>query len=91
MMTDNERLIISKLRTDGVPMTEIAKLTSIPYNTIKSYFRRHPNKLPKKMKCLYCGKEIKVNRGRKIKRYCSDHCRISYWNKIYKNGGNNND
>ena len=88
-MTDYERMIISKLRTDGISMVEISRLTSIPYNTIKSYFRRHNNKLPKTMKCLNCGKPIKVIYGKKIKRYCNDHCRISYWNKQYKNKGDN--
>lgn len=88
-MTDDERIIISKLRADGVSMTEISELTGIPYNTIKGFFRRHKNRLPKTMKCLYCGKAIKVNYGHKLKKYCSDYCRINYWNNKYKNKGDN--
>ncbi len=90
-MTDKEQRIIKNLRADGYSMMDISLLTSVPYNTIKSYFRRHKEALPKYTKCLNCGMEIKVIKGHKIKRYCSDRCRISYWNKQCKNGGIKND
>lgn len=90
-MTDQERRIIKNLRADGYSMVDISHLTSVPYNTIKSYFRRHKDAIPKHTKCLNCGKAIEVIRGKKTKKYCSDRCRISYWNKKYKNGGFNND
>ena len=88
-MNDEERLIITKLRGDGVSMTEISELTGIPYNTIKGFFRRHKNRLPKTMKCLYCGKAIKVTYGKKLKKFCSDNCRAKYWHQHNKCGGIN--
>jgi len=79
-MNDKERLYIKKLRADGISMVKISKLTNIPYNTIKSYFRRHSNKLPNNFKCLNCGKELRIVRGKKTKKFCNDSCRMNYWN-----------
>lgn len=90
-MTDKERILIQQLRDKGVSMVEISAETNIPYNTIKSYFRRHNNMMPKTTKCLNCGKIISITRGKKIKHYCNDLCRSAYWNKKYKNGGLKND
>ena len=68
-MTDQERKVIRNLRADGYSMVDISLLTSVPYNTIKSYFRRHKDALPKYIKCLNCGTQIKVIRGKKTKKY----------------------
>ena len=79
-MTDRDRILIKKLRSEGVSMIKISEMLHIPYNTIKSYFRRHSNKLPKSLRCLYCGKEISVTKGKKTKKFCNDSCRNHYWN-----------
>ena len=83
-MTDDERLVVTKLRASGVSMVEISRRTGIPYNTIKSFFRRHKARLPKRMKCLYCGRDIEVTYGKKLRKYCNDRCRASYWHNKHK-------
>jgi len=79
-MTDRERKLICSLRTQGKMPTEISKTTGIPLNTIKSYFKRHPNKVPAKIRCLNCGSIIASSKHHKNKKYCDDRCRMAYWN-----------
>ena len=79
-MNDKERNKVIKLRNQGVMPSEISKITGIKIETIKSYFKRHKNLLPKNATCKYCGKKIVSIRGKKNKRFCSDKCRMAYWN-----------
>ena len=46
-MTDKERIEIRKLRAQGIMTTDISKITGIKLETIKSYFKRHKNLMPK--------------------------------------------
>lgn len=79
-MTDKERIEIRKLRTQGIMPTEISKITGIKLETIKSYFKRHKNMMPKSIKCLNCGKTLTTTKGKKNKKFCCDKCRNQYWN-----------
>lgn len=79
-MTDKERNTICSLRAQGKMPMEISKITGIPFNTVKSYFRRHNNRLPQTIKCMNCGKSLTTNKGHKNKKFCSDTCRNAYWN-----------
>ena len=60
--------------------TEISKITGIKLETIKSYFKRHKNMMPKSIKCLNCGKTLTTTKGKKNKKFCCDKCRNQYWN-----------
>ncbi len=90
-MTDNQKLQIEKLREQGYGYTKIGQMLGISENTIKSFCRRNglggvaiekvavPNKEEKHF-CLNCGREVKQNQGRKVKKFCSDKCRNKWWN-----------
>lgn len=68
-MTDADKTQIIKLRAKGFSYKKISAETGISENTIKSYFKRNTNL------CPVCGNPLIG------KKYCSDKCRISWWNK----------
>lgn len=74
---------IDSLRLLGMTPTVISETLGVSVNTVKSHIRRHPV-LPGTVCCLYCGKPVLQNEGRKAKKFCSDKCRISYWNHRYR-------
>ena len=79
-MTDNQITTIKKLRARGIMPAEIAKITGIPHNTVKSYFNRHKELFPKQIRCPNCGNPIETKLKTKNKRFCNDICRNNYWN-----------
>jgi len=82
-MTEAERSQIQAYRLDGLSNKQIADRTGIPQNTIKVYCHRNP--LPKtaiadhKGLCRQCGKPLIQTPHKKVKRYCSDRCRMAWW------------
>ena len=89
-MTETEKLKISKLRRDGLGYKKIAAALDLPVNSVKTYLRRHPANedaaaIPDF--CEMCGKPISQTPHRKHKRFCSDSCRISWWNAHPDKGG----
>ena len=62
---------------------QVAKELGISVNTVKSHIRRHPV-IPGTLPCVCCGKPVLQKTGRKAKKYCSDRCRITYWNHRYR-------
>ena len=81
---------LNKLRLQGYKPTFIAAVLGLSVNTIKSHIRRHPV-IPNTLNCEHCGKPVLQNEGRKAKRFCSDKCRITYWNNKRKKGVNTDD
>lgn len=77
-MTNEQKTQIEYYRRKGHGYKQIAKLTGISVNTVKSYLRR--NALKNDSVCEQCGKEIIQQKGRKRKRFCSDFCRNKWWN-----------
>lgn len=78
---------IDRMRLEGCAPTAIANELGISVNTVKSHIRRHPV-IPGTLPCLYCGKPVRQSAGRKAKKYCSDHCRMTYWNHRYREEAN---
>ena len=90
-MTDLQKAEIKKLRTKGLSYGKIASALNLPQNTVKSYCRRNPvsgitndvsrvNQSTQKDSCLNCGTAIHQIQGRKKKKFCSDSCRMKWWN-----------
>ena len=80
MMRKQTLNAITQMRIEGKKPTAIANALGISVNTVKSHLRRHPlvsNVIP----CLNCGKPVKQNEGRKMKKYCCDRCRSAWWNR----------
>ena len=79
-MTNQEKQKIEELRKDGLGYGAIAATLGLNKNSVKSHIKRLEES---NNRCLYCGKEIKQD-GRKIKRFCSDICRLLCWKKDHK-------
>ncbi len=88
-MTDTQKVLIANLRGKGYGYKKIAQVTGISENTVKSFCRRNsfpvtatvntPNPDNEHF-CLGCGVPLTQERGRKIKKFCSDRCRNKWWN-----------
>ncbi len=70
---------IDGLRFQGYGYKRIAHILGLSENTVKSYCRRHPFDKTKKV-CLQCGKPIENTPHKREKKYCSDKCRLEWWN-----------
>lgn len=87
-MTNEQKMKIAALRKDGYSYGDIANEIGVSEGTVKSYCRRNglmrkQNNIEKEdiRHCLFCGKKVVQNPGRKEKKFCSDTCRSKYWNK----------
>lgn len=91
-MTPDEKSRLTAMRRAGHSYTEIALELGIPKNTVKTYCHRNhigisndlPGNgkvsLPREKHCLNCGSTVIQNPGRKEKKFCSDLCRVRWWN-----------
>ena len=85
-MTNEQRMIVSALRAQGMGYGAIARKVGISENTVKSFCRRNAQKEDKPVtgadehQCLCCGAPVAQNAGRKEKKFCSDKCRNQWWN-----------
>lgn len=82
-MTANEKELINRLRERGQGYKKIAATLNLSPNAVKSYFRRHPveseNEMPENV-CPMCGKRLTIVPHKKRKKFCSDKCRMKWWN-----------
>lgn len=92
-MNDIQRTQIINMRVEGVGYRTIAKTLNISENTIKSFCRRNKltgtckvvslkplEPLQVEVRCKCCDKIVPQNDKRKKKLFCSDKCRMTWWN-----------
>ena len=85
-MTDEQKMQITSLREEGNGYKKIAQILGVSTNTVKSFCQRKNISgavVPvtgSESQCQCCGKAIKQNPGRKPKKFCSDQCRMKWWN-----------
>lgn len=89
-ITKNQFEAIIMLRTAHYPYSAIGKYLGLSMNTVKSICLRYQitPKGPKKAKndqitlafCEECGKPLSTM-DRRPRRFCSDKCRCTYWNR----------
>lgn len=91
-MTNEQKETLVRLRLEGFGYSSIAKAVGLSVNTVKSNCRR--NNLPclkgeshddrgKKVNplyCKYCGKLLNQKPASKPRKFCSDKCRLAWWN-----------
>jgi len=75
-MKENEKSRIETLRDQGWGARRIAKEVGVSENTVKSYIRRNSDET----RCPVCGKRLISIPGHKAKKFCSDECRMTWWN-----------
>ena len=79
-MTNHQKNEIERMRRQGSTPAAIAEAMHLPLATIRSYIYRHPLKEQETV-CPNCGASILAeNRGKKKRRFCSDSCRMAWWN-----------
>ena len=80
-MNNFEKNEIIRLQNQGLGYKRIADILGLPVNTVKSYCYRYPNKSRELVHiCKQCGIEVKQDPQRKKKLFCSDTCRMKWWN-----------
>jgi endogenous inhibitor of DNA gyrase (YacG/DUF329 family) len=88
-MTRKQITQVDEMRLYGKSISTIANVLGVSENTIKSYCRRKKtivnpitptNIAPDIKSCPQCGCFIKHTPGVKRKRFCSDKCRMTWWN-----------
>lgn len=84
-MTSEEKSKVDSLRSQGLGYKKIAQMIGVSDSAVKSYCRRveRPEQSETSVVlgvCLCCGQEVAQNPGRKVKKFCSDRCRMKWWN-----------
>ena len=86
-MNTMQKEAIQQMRKEGQSYTKIAEFLGVSENTVKSYCRRnHLGGIAKHISesngtnCRQCGAPLKQIAGKRQKQYCSDQCRMAWWN-----------
>lgn len=90
-MTDKQKAEISKLREEGYGYAAIANILGLKRDNVRYYCKT--NELDgvmakskehitgERLTCAECGTALVSFDNKREKRFCSDKCRHSYWNK----------
>ncbi|MCR5100350.1 MAG: DNA gyrase inhibitor YacG [Butyrivibrio sp.] len=87
-MTNEQKDKIRQLRNEGMGYKEISDVIGLSSEAIRSFCRRDNKSIRPKVnvcetftdKCPVCGKTIEQTPHKKHKKFCSDKCRMSWWN-----------
>ena len=74
-----DKIAINNMRLEGHSPSVIAAKLGLPAGTVRSHIHRHPN-IPGTKACKNCGKPLVQPKGRREKKFCSDACRMDWWN-----------
>ena len=85
-MTEEQKTAIAAYRRNGCGYKKIGQLLGVSENTVKTYCRRNglggtvaQSKI-NGILCRNCGEPVMQIAGKKQKKFCSDACRIKWWN-----------
>jgi endogenous inhibitor of DNA gyrase (YacG/DUF329 family) len=71
---------ISRMRGEGLGYQKVADALGISINTVKSFCRRNSLMAVDGGRCPECGSALIQTEGVKHRRFCSDYCRMAWWN-----------
>lgn len=77
-MTRDEKIKIQELRQTGLGYRTIARETGLPLSTVATFCRNHNEDTFDV--CPQCGAKLVHTPKHKKKRFCTDKCRILWWN-----------
>ncbi|HEM4248729.1 sigma-70 region 4 domain-containing protein [Streptococcus suis] len=82
-MTPEQKESIMTLRADGLGYKAIATRLSISVNSVKSFCKRQKVSQPEKnnQECELCSHSFGVESKANNKRFCSNECRMKWWNR----------
>ena len=80
-MTRKQKTEVDHLRIIGASASDIASQLGLSVNTVRSYFFRHPLEQSCDGACPVCGEPLYSLLKRKRRRFCSDACRMAWWNR----------
>ena len=80
-MTAEQKNQIQVLRDQGYSYAQVADKTDLSLSSVKSFCRRNIG-VPAAMciDCKQCGKPVAQREKTKPKQFCSDTCRMAWWN-----------
>ena len=84
-LTEKQQAEIRRCRVEGLGYLKIAKQMDLSVNTVRSFCDRNgltgvARKRDGVIPCKCCGRPVRQNPGRKEKKFCSDECRVKWWN-----------
>ncbi len=79
-MTIEEKGRIVQLQRQGLGYKRIASTLGLPVNGVKTFCRRHPVAQEQEGICPQCGATLTQTPHRRAKKFCSDKCRMAWWN-----------
>lgn len=79
-MTEEEKTKIHKLREQGLGYKRIAAELGMKLSSVQSFIKRNTAGNLLIGTCKECGAQIKSTKGKKRKEFCSDRCRMRWWN-----------
>ena len=88
VITNSQKERIGHMRLNGESYAGIADALGLSRNTVKSFCLRNIRATPHEEKacpvnngvCVQCGKVFVLYQGHRQRRFCSDRCRMTWWN-----------
>lgn len=84
-MTNDEKQSIYNMRRNGASYAVIAATLNLSKSTVASFCQKEglrtgsSKALTALRYCKYCGKPLPVKEKGKEQKFCSEHCRMSWW------------
>ena len=74
-----DQIAINNMRLEGHSPSMIAAKLGLSPSTVRSHIHRHRH-IPGTKSCKHCGQPLVQPKGRREKKFCSDRCRMAWWN-----------
>ena len=78
-MTLQNKIAINNMRLEGHSPSVIAATLGLSAGTVRAHIHRYPE-IPNTKLCKSCGKPVLQSEKRREKKFCSDVCRMLWWN-----------